>query len=72
MRSLEETIANLADELSEVEDALAQPDVASDVKRLRDLSRRHKELAEIVGVERPAVGAFRLGNCQGDADRIIG
>jgi len=49
VRSLEETIANLADELSEVEDALAQPDVASDVKRLRDLSRRHKELAEIVG-----------------------
>ena len=47
MRSLEETIAVLSAELVEVESELAKPDVASDVKRLRDLSRRHKELAEI-------------------------
>ncbi|NNN08662.1 MAG: peptide chain release factor 1 [Acidimicrobiaceae bacterium] len=47
MRSLDETLATLEDELRSVESALAQPDVASDLTRLRDLSRRHKELAEI-------------------------
>ena len=47
MRSLDDTLATLEDELRSVEDALAQPDVASDLTRLRDLSRRHKELAEI-------------------------
>jgi peptide chain release factor 1 len=47
VRSLDETLATLEDELRSVENALAQPDVASDLTRLRDLSRRHKELAEI-------------------------
>ncbi|MGH9020719.1 MAG: peptide chain release factor 1 [Acidimicrobiales bacterium] len=47
MRSLDETLAALADELSSVESELSQPDVAKDRTRLRDLSRRHKELAEI-------------------------
>jgi len=47
VRSLNDTIAALSAELTDVELALAEPDVASDVKRLRDLSRRHKELAEI-------------------------
>ncbi|MBU6233676.1 MAG: peptide chain release factor 1 [Acidobacteria bacterium] len=47
MRSLNDTIAALSAELVDVEAALAEPNVASDVKRLRDLSRRHKELAEI-------------------------
>ena len=47
MRSLDETLATLEDELRTVETALSQPDVASDLTRLRDLSRRHKELAEI-------------------------
>ncbi len=47
MRSLDETLAALEGELRTVEEALAQPDVASDLTRLRDLSRRHKELAEI-------------------------
>ena len=47
MRSLDDTLASLEDELRSVEIALAQPDVASDLTRLRDLSRRHKELAEI-------------------------
>ncbi|HEY5121212.1 MAG TPA: PCRF domain-containing protein, partial [Acidimicrobiales bacterium] len=47
MRSLDDTLATLEDELRSVENALAQPDVASDLTRLRDLSRRHKELAEI-------------------------
>ena len=47
MRSLDDTLANLEDELRSVEVALSQPDVAADLTRLRDLSRRHKELAEI-------------------------
>jgi peptide chain release factor 1 len=47
VRSVNETLNALQDELHTVEDALAQPDVASDLTRLRDLSRRHKELAEI-------------------------
>jgi peptide chain release factor 1 len=47
VRSLDDTLATLEDELRSVEAALAQPDVAADLTRLRDLSRRHKELAEI-------------------------
>ena len=47
MRSLDETLAGLEEELRSVEQALADPDVASDLARLRDLSKRHKELAEI-------------------------
>ncbi|MFZ1062322.1 MAG: peptide chain release factor 1 [Acidimicrobiales bacterium] len=47
MRSIDETLKALQDELRDVESALAEPDVASDLNRLRDLSRRHKELAEI-------------------------
>jgi peptide chain release factor 1 len=47
VRSIDETLNILADELRHVEAALSEPDVASDLNRLRDLSRRHKELAEI-------------------------
>ena len=47
MRSLDETLQSLEEELRSVESSLAQPDVASDLARLRDLSRRHKQLAEI-------------------------
>ena len=47
MRSIDDTLATLEDELRSVETALAQPDVASDLTRLRDLSRRFKELSEI-------------------------
>ncbi|HEY7931349.1 MAG TPA: peptide chain release factor 1 [Acidimicrobiales bacterium] len=47
MRSLDETLGVLAEELASVEAALSEPDVASDLTRLRDLSRRHKELSEI-------------------------
>jgi peptide chain release factor 1 len=46
--SLNENLASLRDELHEVETALAAPDVANDRIRLRDLSRRHKELSEVV------------------------
>ena len=47
MRSVDETLTVLQDELRVVESQLSEPDVASDLTRLRDLSRRHKELAEI-------------------------
>ena len=47
MRSIDDTLTSLEEELRSVETALAQPDVASDLTRLRDLSRRFKELAEI-------------------------
>jgi peptide chain release factor 1 len=47
VRSLDETLDALQDELRSVESQLAEPDVASDLARLRDLSRRHKELSEI-------------------------
>jgi peptide chain release factor 1 len=47
VRSLDETLAALEAELHTVEAQLSEPDVASDLTRLRDLSRRHKELSEI-------------------------
>ena len=47
MRSVDETLNVLQDELHLVESQLSEPDVASDLTRLRDLSRRHKGLAEI-------------------------
>jgi peptide chain release factor 1 len=47
VRSVDETLNVLQDELHLVESQLSEPDVASDLTRLRDLSRRHKELAEI-------------------------
>ena len=47
MRSLDETLNVLQSELHSVETQLSEPDVASDLTRLRDLSRRHKELNEI-------------------------
>ncbi len=47
MRSLDETLDVLQTELRTVEAQLSEPDVASDLTRLRDLSRRHKELSEI-------------------------
>ena len=48
MSSLEGTVARLRDELATVEANLSEPDVASDLARLKDLSKRHKELSEIV------------------------
>jgi peptide chain release factor 1 len=47
VRSLNETLDVLQTELHTVEAQLSEPDVASDLTRLRDLSRRHKELSEI-------------------------
>ena len=47
MRSLDQTLSLLQDELRTVEVQLSEPDVASDLTRLRDLSRRHKELNDI-------------------------
>jgi len=47
VRSLDETLNVLQSELHSVEAQLSEPDVARDLTRLRDLSRRHKELSEI-------------------------
>ena len=47
MRSIDETLDALEAEFHTVETALADPDVAKDLTRLRDLSRRYKDLAEI-------------------------
>ncbi|MHB8379181.1 MAG: peptide chain release factor 1 [Acidimicrobiales bacterium] len=47
MRSVDETLNVLQGEFHSVEAQLSEPDVASDLTRLRDLSRRHKELSEI-------------------------
>ncbi len=47
MRSIDETLKALADEQAALEAELSEPDVARDRGRLRDLSRRHKELSEI-------------------------
>jgi len=47
VRSLDETLNVLQSELHSVEVQLSEPDVARDLARLRDLSRRHKELSEI-------------------------
>jgi len=47
VRSLDETLNVLEAELRTVEAQLSEPNVASDLARLRDLSRRHKELSEI-------------------------
>jgi peptide chain release factor 1 len=47
VRSLDETLDVLQTELRTVEAQLSEPDVANDLTRLRDLSRRHKELNEI-------------------------
>ncbi len=47
MASLDETLDALEAELRVVEAQLAAPDVAADRNRLRDLSRRHKDLAAL-------------------------
>jgi peptide chain release factor 1 len=60
VRSLDETLSVLQGELHSVEAQLSEPDVASDLTRLRDLSRRHKELSEI------NVAWLDLKSAQGD------
>jgi peptide chain release factor 1 len=52
MGSLEDTLDALSIELDELNTALSDPDVAKDPARLRDLSRRHRLLSEIVGTWR--------------------
>jgi len=57
VRSLDETLGALLDEQRRVETELSAPDVAKDLTRLRDLSRRLKELAEITSAWRALTGA---------------
>jgi peptide chain release factor 1 len=55
--ALDSRLDALTQELSEVEAQLADPSAAVDPARLRDLSRRHKELVEVVGAWRALRGA---------------
>ena len=57
MRSLDETLGVLVDEQRRVEAELSQPDVAKDLNRLRDLSRRLKQLSEVTDAWHLLVGA---------------
>jgi peptide chain release factor 1 len=52
MRSLDETLDGLAQELDELDVALSDPDVARDPKRLKTLSQRHRRLSGLVGTWR--------------------
>jgi peptide chain release factor 1 len=52
---LDDRLNSLARELEAVEAELADPATSRDPTRLRDLSRRHKDLAEIVGTWRRLV-----------------
>ncbi|MGP8059644.1 MAG: peptide chain release factor 1 [Acidimicrobiales bacterium] len=49
---LDDRLAALEEEFAAVEAELAEPTTASDPSRLRDLSRRHKELSEVVATWR--------------------
>jgi peptide chain release factor 1 len=49
---MRDRLRSLEEEFTDVESRLSAPDVASDPKQLRDLSRRHKELAPIVAATR--------------------
>jgi peptide chain release factor 1 len=51
-------LRSLEEEFTEVESRLSAPDVASDPKQLRDLSRRHKELDPIVRATRAYEQAY--------------
>jgi len=46
---LDDRLAALEKEFEAIETELAEPATASDLDRVRDLSRRHKELADVVG-----------------------
>jgi peptide chain release factor 1 len=78
VRSLDETLNVLQDELRTVEAQLSEPDVASDLTRLRDLSRRHKELndinvawLELRGARDDLVTAREMFNESDGADREL-
>ena len=47
-----ERVANLEQELAQVEARLSDPEVLADPAQLRDLSRRHKELDAVVATWR--------------------
>ncbi len=59
---LSDRMSSIEEEFDAVRAALSDPSVSSDPARLRDLSRRHKELDEIVSTWR------RLGQARSDFD----
>jgi peptide chain release factor 1 len=52
MDPYDELFTKLASELDEVTEALSDPDVAKNPARLRDLSRRHRQLSDLVSTWR--------------------
>lgn len=46
LRRCEETITSLEEQLSEIEDTMNQPDVATDVTKLQELAKRQQDLNE--------------------------
>jgi peptide chain release factor 1 len=72
MTSLRERVETLADELLHVETQLSDPDVAADRARFVALTRRHRELDEIVGTARrwseASDDAATAGELLADAD----
>jgi peptide chain release factor 1 len=54
---LDDRLKALEDEFGAVEAELAEPGTSADPRRLRDLSRRHKELSEIVATWRELTSA---------------
>ncbi len=63
---LDDRLAALEDEFAAVEAELAEPATSSDPTRLRDLSRRHKELSEVVATWR------ELGQARADLETARG
>lgn len=54
---LDDRLETIAAEFSEVEARLSSPEVSADPTLLRDLSKRHKELAEVVAAYRRLIAA---------------
>ncbi len=46
MRKCEESITSLEEQLSEIENSMSQPDVATDVAKLQELTKRQQNLNE--------------------------
>ena len=46
LRKCEESITSLEEQLSEIENSMSQPDVATDVAKLQELTKRQQNLNE--------------------------
>jgi len=69
---LDDRLAAIEKEFEAVERELSTPGVAADPGRLRDLSRRHKELGEVVATWRRLQAARADREAAGDLERSAG